>query len=188
MTHHEPAPSMVRALPRAHAPLQLGGALVAGVLVALVVAGCGKSPSRGAEPAPSGTPPAAPAQPADQPKRAASAFDEANYMIAIRPRGTYKSGQAGAVEVVLKAKPPYHCNDKYPYKLKLEVSPGVTFPNPVVTRDAVKVEHMQATMTVPFTPDSPGKKIIAGRYQFSVCSADNCLVDKQDVQLAVDVM
>ncbi len=162
---------------------------IAWLLVALVCAvGCSKRTTPGAEPVASAATPAAPDTPAHQAAPAASAFNEPNYDVSVRPTGPYKAGQPGAVEIVLQAKPPFHCNDKYPYKLKLDDAPGVTFPDKLVGKDAVKVEHMQATMTVPFTPATAGKKTIAGRYLFSVCSADKCLVDKRDVKLDIDVM
>lgn len=159
--------------------------LVAG---ASLLAGCSKAGSdlaeRGAAPAP----PAATTQPPGSPLPAASAISDAHFDVALKPAGVYKAGEPGKVELVLQAKAPYHCNPEYPYKLMLEESPGVSYPSKVVARDAVKLEHMQATMTIPFTPASAGKKKVAGRYSFSVCSEDKCLIEKRDVTLDVEVM
>ncbi len=71
---------------------------------------------------------------------------------------------------MLEAKDPFHVNDKYPYKFKLEDSPGVTYPDKVVTQGHVKLEHKKAVMTVAFTPSDAGKKKITGVFHFSVCT------------------
>ncbi|HYP86676.1 MAG TPA: hypothetical protein VEQ59_00945, partial [Polyangiaceae bacterium] len=103
------------------------------------------------------------------------------------PKGSLKAGQAGAVEVVLTAKAPYHVNDKYPIKLKLKETPGVRYASPVVTKDAAKVEAMKAVMPVSFTPDAAGKRTVAGQFAFSVCTEDKCLMEKRDLSLDVTV-
>lgn len=166
--------------------------VVAAVIVtgALSAQAC-KTSNSGATAEPAGssaTPAATNQQTGPTPEPAASAFSAASYDVSMKAAGPYKAGQPGVVTIVLAAKAPYHCNDKYPYKLKLEDSPGVKYPDKLVSRDAVKVEHMQATMSVPFTPESPGTKTIAGKYLFSVCSAENCLVEKRDLKLDVNVM
>lgn len=160
-------------------------ALVAG---ASLLAGCSKAGTERAERGAGSAPPAATTQTPGSPSPAASAISEAHFDVVLKPAGAYKAGEPGKVELVLQAKAPYHSNPEYPYKLTLEESPGVSYPSKVVARDAVKLEHMQATMTIPFTPTSAGKKKIAGRYSFSVCSEDKCVIEKRDVTLEVEVM
>src|SRR5664279_940251 len=57
---------------------------------------------------------------------AESKYSEAGFDLVLQPKGDYASGKAGEAEVVLSAKPPYHVNDKYPYKFKLKEAPGLT--------------------------------------------------------------
>src|SRR6185436_16109836 len=89
---------------------------------------------------------------------AASKYSEASFDVAISPKGAYSSGQAGQADIVLQAKAPYHVNDKYPYKFKIKEAPGLSFPNLVVAKDAIKIEPMKAEIPVAFTPQGAGKK------------------------------
>jgi hypothetical protein len=116
---------------------------------------------------------------------ASAKISDAKFDLEIKPKGSYSVGKPGNLEIVLSAKGPYHCNDKYPYKFKLEDSAGVKFANKVVKKDAVKLEHTKATMTVAFTPETAGGKTIAGQFHFSLCSEDKCLIEKR--KLAVDI-
>ena len=102
------------------------------------------------------------------------------------PAASLKAGQAGAVEVVLHAKAPFHVNDKYPIKLKLKETPGVKYANLTIGKDAAKVENMKAVVPVSFTPEA-GKRTVAGTFSFSVCTEDKCLMEKQDLALDVNV-
>jgi hypothetical protein len=47
-------------------------------------------------------------------------------------------------------------------------------------------EH-KVTLKVPFVPASAGDKKVAGTLSLSVCSAANCLMDKQQLDLTVKV-
>ncbi|HEY1533007.1 MAG TPA: hypothetical protein VGF76_03285, partial [Polyangiaceae bacterium] len=97
----------------------------------------------------------------------------------------YASGKAGEADVVLSAKPPYHVNDKYPYKFKLKEAPGLSFASMIVTKDAVKFEPARATVPVAFTP-SAGKHTLSGQLSFSVCTADKCMIEKRDLALEIE--
>ncbi len=132
-------------------------------------------------PAPAAADPATPPVAA-----AASKYSEAPFDVVIQPKGTYASGQAGAAEIVISAKPPFHANDKYPYKFKLNEAPGLKFANLVVDKDAVKVEKTRATLAVGLTPESAGKHTVSGKLFFSVCNDDQCLVEKRDLALEID--
>ena len=132
--------------------------------------------------------PAAAADTATAPAAAAAAskYSEAPFDVEIQPKGTYTAGQAGAAEIVILAKPPFHANDKYPYKFKLNETPGVKFANLVVDKDAVKVEKTRATLSVALTPENAGKHRVSGKLFFSVCNDDQCLVEKRDLALDID--
>jgi len=133
-----------------------------------------------------GAPAPAAADPAAAPAAAASKYSEPPFDVEIRAKGTYAAGQAGSAEIVITAKPPFHANDKYPYKFKLNEAPGLKFANLVVDKDAVKVEKTRATLSVPFTPEAAGKHTVSGKLFFSVCNDDQCLVEKRDLKLDID--
>lgn len=129
----------------------------------------------GAAPAPAA--PTAPAQ---------SKYSEAGFDLVLQPKGAYSTGQAGEAEIVLNAKPPFHVNDKYPYKFKIKEAPGLKFANLVVAKDSVKLEPARATVPVAFTPESAGKHTLAGQLSFSVCTDDKCMIEKRDLSLDID--
>ena len=119
---------------------------------------------------------------------AAAKFSDTGFDLSLEaPKASVKAGQAGAVEVVLTAKPPFHVNDKYPIKLKLKETPGVKYENLTIGKDVVKLEPMKAVMPVSFTPDGAGKRTVAGQFAFSVCTEDKCLMEKRDLMLDVVV-
>jgi hypothetical protein len=129
----------------------------------------------------------APTEPASATPTGAPKFSDTAFDLSLEsPKAAIKAGQAGALEVVLVAKAPFHVNDKYPLKLKLKETPGIKYESLVVGKDAAKVEAMKAVMPVSFTPDSAGKRTVAGQLSFSVCTEDKCLMEKRD--LSLDVM
>lgn len=145
-------------------------------VVALLASGCRRD--------------AAPPQPvaAEEPsaKPAPSAeLHEPTFDLVMKPAGAVVAGQPATVDIQVDAKSGYHVNDKYPYKFKPAASPGVTYASPTFSSEAAKLEEKRATMTVRFTPDGKGEKTIAGLFAFSLCSADQCLIEKRDVLLHV---
>jgi hypothetical protein len=126
----------------------------------------------------------APAAPAASPT-----LDNANYHAALRPSAGCKHGETCSVEVFLETKGEYHINDKYPYKFKVDepAPPGLKFPKPVVGKDEATVEEKKLSLKVPFVAESAGDKRVAGVFSLSVCSAANCLMDKQPLEVTVKV-
>lgn len=116
---------------------------------------------------------------------ASDRFDEATFALRILPKGPYRAGQAGVVEVTIDAKDPYHVNDEYPIKLKLEATPKVAFPAPVVGKDAAEIAGKHGKLTVRLTPEAAGEHRVAGRLAFSVCNDDRCIVERRDLALTV---
>lgn len=163
------------------------GALAGSLLLG---AGCSKETQakpEGATAAALSVGPSGPSEPAAEPKAASAKFSEANFELEMRKAGPgYKVGESGFVEVVLAGKSPFKCNDKYPYKMKLKDADGVKFPTKVVKKDAATIGEDKVVMKVAFTPETAGKKKIAGRFSFSVCTDDKCLIEKRD--LALDVL
>jgi pyruvate/2-oxoglutarate dehydrogenase complex dihydrolipoamide acyltransferase (E2) component len=144
------------------------------------------APAAASAPAVAGDPAPAAADSAGAPAAAAeSKYSEAGFDLVLQPKGDYASGKAGEADVVLSAKPPYHVNDKYPYKFKLKEAPGLTFVSMIVTKDAVKFEPARATVPVAFTP-SVGKHTLSGQLSFSVCTDDKCMIEKRDLALEIE--
>ena len=96
-----------------------------------------------------------------------------------------KAGAPVELEVVLTAKPPYHCNAEYPHKFKLNAAPGLSFPQETVK--GMRVTPERSVLSVPVTATSAGKANISGTLSFSVCTEERCLVEKRDLALALDV-
>jgi hypothetical protein len=122
-----------------------------------------------------------------QPTAGASRVSESQFDVTLAPSGAYQAGKEGTVEVVLDAKAPFHVNDQYPIKFKVKEGPGVKYSAAVVGKDKAKVEHMKATMPVAFVPESAGQHTVSGQLSFSVCTDENCLMEKRDLSLVVDV-
>jgi len=118
---------------------------------------------------------------------AASRVTESGFELALQPSGEYRVGQGGEALIVLEAKAPFHVNDEYPYKFKLEPVDGVEYPQAVVGKDAMKLEKARATMSVKLIPRAAGLRKIVGRFFFSVCTEQKCLVEKRDLALGVEV-
>jgi hypothetical protein len=172
--------TMTAGRPRGGGPAWASPGLLLGAALAVAL-GCGKDAPTAMEAEPAA--PAAPGAPS-----AADRFDEAPFALRMVPKAPYAAGKAGEVEVRLQAKAGFKCNDQYPYKFKAEESGEVEYAAPVVKGDAMRHESKQlAVMTVRFTPKSSGKKTIAGQFSFSVCTEEQCLVERRDLSLAIDV-
>jgi hypothetical protein len=99
---------------------------------------------------------------------------------------SYKAGKPGAVSVIVTAAEGYHINQKYHYKVQLDAPPaGVSFPSDTI-RDAARTEKT-ATMTVPFNADAAGSAKISGTCSLSVCTGDQCVVDKVPLSVTVKI-
>jgi len=78
----------------------------------------------------------------------------------------------------------YKVNEEYPYKCKLEApATGVSYPTPVVTE--VERTKEKATMKLPFVAAQAGTAKVGGTCSLSVCTPDNCVIEK--VALVTDV-
>jgi hypothetical protein len=133
-------------------------------------------------------PPPAPvaAEPSARPAPASELHEE-TFDLRMKPVGTVTAGQPATVEITVDAKGGYHPNEKYPYKFKPAEAPGVRYASPAFSAEAVKLEPRRATLTVSFTPEGKGDRTIAGLFAFSLCSADQCLIEKRDLALQVGV-
>lgn len=144
------------------------------------------SPSPPAE-GPAGPAAAAPAAAAPSPA-GTNRYDEGGkFVLALEPGGDYAAGKAGVVTVTLTATPPFKVNVQYPHKFKAKEVAGVKFESAVVGKDKAKLEKQSLTMPVSFAAEKAGKVTVAGQFLFSVCTEENCLMEKRDLALTVDV-
>jgi hypothetical protein len=168
---------------------RLGSALLwAFNVCALGGTGCGKvseaAPGSSAAALAAAPPPSA----SSTPLVGVPMVEHANYSARIAPLGVCRKDQPCAVEITVAAKGDYHINDKYPYRFKLDEPPvAVRYPKPVVGKEDATVEERKVTLKVPFVAESAGDKKISGTLSLSVCSAANCLMDKQSLEVAVKV-
>ena len=115
-------------------------------------------------------------------------LDEKNFSVEMKSTGPYKAGQQSNVEVVLEPKGEFHCNKEYPYKIKLGTAPaGISYPNAIVKGDAMTVTPEKSVMKVAFTPDKPGEAKVSGNFYFSVCTAQQCVVENRELAVMVKV-
>jgi hypothetical protein len=122
--------------------------------------------------------------------------DGNHYIIDAAPASDCAAGANCAVTVKLGAQGEYHINQQYPYKFTATASPGVTYlgsdsngPN-VFTKTAGDFaigDEKTATMTVKFKASQKGAIAVGGTFKLSVCSAQNCQLEQQDVSVNVTV-
>lgn len=111
------------------------------------------------------------------------------YAVEMKATGPYAAGKEGTLEITIVPKGAYHMNDQYPYKFKL-VDPapeGVTYPKPLLKREDGAFNEKKGSFKVPFVASRAGKAKIAGTLSMSVCSAANCVMEKVDLEVDVDV-
>lgn len=119
----------------------------------------------------------------DSPKVAEAAFS-----VWLSSPGKLKVGQQASVQVVLVPKGDFHTNENYPYKMKLDAPPaGISYPSPVVRREALTRSPERASMAVPVVATAAGDQRISGTFSFSVCNAGQCVVDSRALAVNVTV-
>jgi len=111
------------------------------------------------------------------------------YVVEMKATGPYAAGKEGTVEITIEPRGAYHVNEQYPTKFKL-VDPapeGVTFPKALLKKEDGTFSEKKGTFKVPFVAAKSGKAKVAGTLSISMCSASNCLMEKIDLELDVDV-
>ena len=126
---------------------------------------------------------------------AAGHIDGKNFTLDATP-GACSVGGECTVTLKLEATGEYHINKSYPYKFKAADAAGVEYLGKDASGknvfsktagDFAEVGEKVATMTVKFKPAAKGTVTIAGTYKMSVCSAQNCQLEAQDVSVPVTV-
>jgi hypothetical protein len=118
---------------------------------------------------------------------AVALIDNPNYTAELRLGGPCQHGASCTVYAEIMPKGDYHINDAYPYKFRVQESPpqGLSYPKPVIGRDDGQFQRDRASLRVPFSVVAPGETKVGGTLSLSVCSAANCLMDKQSLELSV---
>lgn len=114
-----------------------------------------------------------------------SSAEGESYTVSLAKPGTQAANKEGTAEIILSAKPGFHVNAEFPIKFTPGGGDGVDAKP--VGKDAATVTPEKATIKVPFTPTRAGQVKLAGKLSFSVCSDKNCLMEKVDLEVTVDV-
>ncbi len=106
-----------------------------------------------------------------------------------------RAGAECTMTMKLVAAGEFHVNKEYPYRFVAAPAPGVTFlgkesPTSFTkgSGDYVEQGEKSGTMSVRFKPAAAGETHVMGTYKLSVCSADQCQIEQQAVDLPVVVM
>lgn len=151
--------------------------------IALATAACDKRPD--AAPAPQ-TIAAAPEKPGA----------DGSYVVTTATVGDCKAGETCTATLRIVAKSEFHINDEYPYKLKADDAPGVEFLGTdvagknvfsKVSSDWQKKDEKSGEMKISFRAADKGTKTVGGTFKLSVCSAQTCQLEQQQVHATVAV-
>jgi hypothetical protein len=125
-------------------------------------------------------------------------IDGKNFVIDSLPDGECRAGTGCHITIKLKALGDYHINKEYPYKFKGEAT-GLEFLGSdaagkhIFSKSAGDLvidpgdPPKGATMTVKFKPAAKGMSTVKGTFKMSVCSAQNCQLETQDISVDVPV-
>jgi len=107
-------------------------------------------------------------------------------------------GATCAVTLKLTATGEFHINQDYPYKFRADDTSGLeflgtdgagktTFSKAASNWQTPRGDEKSGVMTVSFRPASSGTKAVAGTFKLSVCSAQSCQLEQQQVSTTVAV-
>lgn len=153
----------------------------AGTSVA-ALAGTASAPAV-ASAAPEAPPAPAEAAPVESPKVAEAAFSTW-----LTSPGKLKVGQQATIQAVVVPKGEFHCNENYPYKVKLDAPPaGLSFPSPVVRKEGLAYSATRSSLSVPVVATAPGPQRVSGTFYFSVCNASQCVIENRSLAVNIEV-
>jgi len=157
-------------------------------LAALSALGCEDSSATAAPDAPDGSGGPKGASGAAKPAtKVAAKVDAVNYAVELEAPGPYKAGEKAEAKVVLVPKGVYKINDEYPMKLKLSDADGVTYDKATLKKSDFEYSPKKGSFSVSFTPAETGKAKLSGTMSMSVCSEENCLIEKVSLEKVIEV-
>ncbi len=117
----------------------------------------------------------------------ASLHEAPSFKVTLEAPGPYVRDKEGFVLVRLSTKGDYKVNEEYPFRFVPQDPPadGVSYPKPTLGRGDGKFGQKEAEIAIPFVPRKSGKLQVGGVLSLSVCTAENCIMDKRP--LVVDV-
>ena len=118
--------------------------------------------------------------------KAGAKVDDSRFSLELRSSGDYEANKEGTVEVVLECKGDWHVNDQYPHKFTPQGGDGVTYKGPV-GKEGATIERLKMVMKVPVTPTRSGSVTVAGKLSFGICTDAQCVMEKADLELALNV-
>jgi len=110
------------------------------------------------------------------------------YIAEMKPAGSYAVGQLGTVDVTFTPRGGYHISAGLPYKFKAGDPPdGVTYPKTALSSADFDTSDGKGHFKFPFVAAHAGRFTVGGTFSFSLCSEANCVMDKVDLEVPVDV-
>ena len=128
----------------------------------------------------------------EQPASAAVAVKSAPYQVGLSAKGAYVAGEPASAVVSIVARDGFHVNPDYPVKFTASNEATVRFATPSVSLldslERVPCEgHADETCCarapISFSVGEAGAASVAGTLAFSVCNADQCLIEKVPLSL-----
>lgn len=139
-------------------------------------------PNPTAEPSTAAPAPAAPAAPTG-PTATGEAFE-----LTAEPSGEYASGQLAQFAVRLEPRAGWKVNQEYPFRIELSANAPVSLPKDRLARtDAAEFNEKHVRFDVPFTVAAPGAHHVDAKVSFSMCTPENCIMERRTVQAALTV-
>lgn len=158
--------------------------VVSKLVVGLTLAACQSRP----ESSPAATKEQVQSSPASQADTPAplDQIDAESFSLRWSTPGAVAVGASGRGELVLTAKPPFKCNQEYPFKLKLKAA-GLEPATAEVTKADMQVTPSQVTVPVAFKASKANEPWTEATFAFSVCTDDRCLIEHQTLRLGAKV-
>jgi hypothetical protein len=118
-----------------------------------------------------------------------SKADTEAYTVELKAAGDYKATQEGNTDLLITSKGDFHINPKFPVKFKLtDPAPeGVKYPKALLKREDGTFSDTKGSFKVPFVAAKSGTAVVSGVLSLSVCNDKQCLMEKLDLELEVDV-
>jgi hypothetical protein len=116
-------------------------------------------------------------------------YETDQYVVEIKPAAGAKAGKEASFDVTIASKGGYHMNDKYPTKFTpVDPAPAdVKWSKAVLKKEDGKFDDKKGSFAVGFTAAKAAKYKLGGKLSFSVCSDANCIMEKLDLEVDVEV-
>lgn len=157
--------------------------------LAVSLGACGQNGHVGDKPGTPGTPTGSKGAPAGSKgapagSKGAPLASNAFYRVDVGPPAPCATGTVCEAHLVLTALGNYHVNQEYPFKFEGE--PALA--TPIDGEGTFSIDDdKHGTLTVKFRPTAPGTAKLVGTFKLSVCSDENCQIEKPKLELAVPV-